>query len=236
MFSVRRSLPRQCEQRRQNWRSTGRNGHFLALRVKTQLCNLGAYLSADTNLLPTFINLGTLAGVYRTPAIHVGVTCVFTNTTATAPYRGAGRPEACYVIESIIDHAALTLGIDRVELRRRNMIAPAALPFKTGLVYTYDSGEFEKNMDQALSMADYAHFEERRAAAAKRGKRRGVGIANTIERAATPPGAETAEIRFDPTGTVTLVVGTTAQGQSHETMYKILLSEKLGLDSWRTWS
>ena len=207
-----------------------RHGTFLGLRVKT-LCNLGAYLSADTNLLPTFVNLGTLAGVYRTPAIHVSVLGVFTNTTATAPYRGAGRPEACYVIESIIDHAALQLGIDRVELRRRNMIPPAALPFKTGLVYTYDSGEFEKNMDQALAMADYAHFEERRAASAKRGKRRGIGIANTIERAATPPGAETAEIRFDPTGTVTLIVGTTAQGQSHETMYKILLSEKLGLDS-----
>ena len=207
-----------------------KDGRFLALRVRT-LCNLGAYLSSDTNLLPTFVNLGTLAGVYRTPAIHVSVLGVFTNTTATAPYRGAGRPEACYVIESIIDHAALALDMDRIELRRRNVIPSAALPFKTGLVYTYDSGEFEKNMDQALAMADYAHFEERRAAAAKRGKRRGIGIANTIERAATPPGAETAEIRFDPTGTATLAVGTTAQGQSHETMYKIILSETLGLDS-----
>jgi len=206
-----------------------KDGIFLALRVKT-LANLGAYLSADTNLLPTFSNLGTLAGVYRTPAIHVTVLGVFTNTTATAPYRGAGRPEACYVIEGIIDRAARELGIDRIELRRRNVIPPSAMPFKTGLVYTYDCGEFEKNMDEALHRAHYRGFEERRAEARKRGKLRGIGIINAIERAAAPPGAETAEIRFDATGTATLVVGTTAQGQSHETMYKIILSEKLGLD------
>ncbi|HVA14109.1 MAG TPA: xanthine dehydrogenase family protein molybdopterin-binding subunit [Stellaceae bacterium] len=206
------------------------DGKFLALRVKT-LANLGAYLSADTNLLPTFANLGTLAGVYKTPAIHVTVLGVFTNTTATAPYRGAGRPEACYVIEGIIDRAARELGIDRVALRRRNMIPPSAMPFKTGLVYTYDSGEFEACMDEALAGADHAGFEQRRAAAKKRGKLLGLGIANAIERAAAPPGAETAEIRFDATGSVTLVVGTTAQGQSHETMYKIILSDKLGIDS-----
>ncbi len=206
-----------------------KDGNFLALRVKT-LASLGAYLSADTNLLPTFANLGTLAGVYRTPAIHVSVLGVFTNATATAPYRGAGRPEACYVIEGMIDRAARELGLDRVELRRRNIIPPAAMPFKTGLVYTYDCGEFEKIMDMALARADYAGFERRRAEARGRGKLRGFGISNPIERAAAPPGAETAEIRFDPTGSVTLVVGTTAQGQSHETMYKIILSEKLGLD------
>jgi aerobic carbon-monoxide dehydrogenase large subunit len=207
-----------------------KDGNFLAMRVKT-LANLGAYLSADTNLLPTFANLGTLAGVYKTPAIHVTVLGVFTNTTATAPYRGAGRPEACYVIEGIIDRAARELDIDRIELRRRNLIPPAAMPFKTGLVYTYDSGEFEACMDEALAAADYAGFEKRRAEAKKRGKLLGLGVANAIERAAAPPGAETAEIRFDATGSVTLVVGTTAQGQSHETMYKIILCDKLGIDS-----
>jgi carbon-monoxide dehydrogenase large subunit len=206
-----------------------KDGVFLALRVKT-LANLGAYLSSDVNLLPTFTNLGTLAGVYRTPAIHVNVLGVFTNTTATAPYRGAGRPEACYVIEGIIDRAAAELGIDRVELRRRNLIPPSAMPFKTGLTFVYDSGKFEENMDQALARADYAGFEQRRAEAKGRGKLRGFGISNPIERAAAPPGAETAEIRFDATGSVTLVVGTTAQGQGHETMYKIILSDKLGLD------
>ena len=207
-----------------------KDGNFLGLRVKT-LCNLGAYLSADTNLLPTFSNLGTLAGVYKTPAIHVTVLGVFTNTTATAPYRGAGRPEACYVIEGMIDRAAREMGIDRVALRRRNMIPPSAMPFKTGLVYTYDCGEFEKCMDEALDRAGFAGFEQRRAESSTRGKLRGVGIVNPIERAAAPPGAETAEIRFDATGSVTVVVGTTAQGQSHETMYKIIVSDKLGIDS-----
>ena len=207
-----------------------KDGHFLALRVKT-LANLGAYLSADSNLLPTFTNLGTLAGVYKTPAIHVTVLGVFTNTTATAPYRGAGRPEACYVIEGIVDRAAREMGIDRVEIRRRNAIPPSAMPFKTGLVYTYDCGEFEACMDEALANADYAGFEQRRADSKKRGKLRGIGIVNAIERAAAPPGGETAEIRFDATGTVTLAVGTTAQGQSHETMYKIILSDKLGIDT-----
>ncbi|HEY3917929.1 MAG TPA: xanthine dehydrogenase family protein molybdopterin-binding subunit [Stellaceae bacterium] len=207
-----------------------KDGHFLALRVKT-LANLGAYLSADSNLLPTFSNLGTLAGVYRTPAIHVSVLGVFTNTTATAPYRGAGRPEACYVIEGIIDRAARETGIDRIELRRRNLIPPSAMPFKTGLVYTYDCGEFEACMDKALHHADVKGFEARRAEGKKRGKLRGLGVVNAIERAAAPPGGETAEIRFDATGSVTFVTGTTAQGQSHETMYKIILSDKLGIDS-----
>jgi carbon-monoxide dehydrogenase large subunit len=207
-----------------------KDGNFLALRVKT-LANLGAYLSADSNLLPTFSNLGTLAGVYRTPAIHVSVLGVFTNTTATAPYRGAGRPEACYVIEGIIDRAAREMGIDRVELRRRNLIPPSAMPFKTGLVYTYDCGEFEACMDKALHHAKVESFEARRTEAKNRGKLRGLGVVNAIERAAAPPGAETAEIRFDATGSVTFITGTTAQGQSHETMYKIILSDKLGIDT-----
>ena len=207
-----------------------KDGIFLGMRVKT-LANLGAYLSADSNLLPTFSNLGTLAGVYRTPAIHVSVLGIFTNTTATAPYRGAGRPEACYVIEGIIDRAAREMGIDRIELRRRNLIPPSAMPFKTGLVYTYDCGEFEACMDKALHHADAKGFEARRVEAKKRGKLRGLGVVNAIERAAAPPGGETAEIRFDATGSVTFLTGTTAQGQSHETMYKIILSDKLGIDS-----
>ncbi|MGH7034925.1 MAG: xanthine dehydrogenase family protein molybdopterin-binding subunit, partial [Stellaceae bacterium] len=173
-----------------------KDGTFLALRVRTH-ANLGAYLSADSNLLPTFSNLGTLAGVYRTPAIHVTVFGVFTNTTATAPYRGAGRPEACYVIEGIIDRAAREMGIDRIELRRRNLIPPSAMPFKTGLVYTYDCGEFEACMNKALHHASVENFETRRAEAKKRGKLRGLDVVNAIERAAAPPGGETAEIRFD---------------------------------------
>jgi carbon-monoxide dehydrogenase large subunit len=207
-----------------------RDGYFLALRVKT-LCNLGAYVSADVTLMPTFINLGTLAGVYKTPAIHVQMHAIITNTASTASCRGAGRPEACYVIEGIIDRAAKELGIDRAELRRRNMIPATAMPFKTGLVYTYDCGEFEKTMDMTLDMADWRGFEARRAQAVKRGRLRGIGIANPIERAAGPPGAETVEIRYDASGSLTVCVGTTSQGQGHETMYKMLISDSLGADS-----
>ena len=206
------------------------DGKFLALRV-TNYCNLGAYLTSDRTILSTFGNLGTLAGVYTTPAIHVSVWGVFTNTVATATYRGAGRPEACYLIEGIIDRAARETGIDRVELRRRNLIPPSAMPFKTGLIYVYDCGEFEKGLDQALHMADWNGFEKRRAEAKSRGKLRGIGLAIPIERAGAPPGPETTQIRFDPTGTVTLVAGTVSQGQGHETMYKILLSHTLGIDS-----
>lgn len=206
------------------------DGHFLALRVNT-ICNLGAYVSADVTLMPTFINLGTLAGVYRTPAIHVRMVAAITNTASTASCRGAGRPEACYVIEGIIDRAARELSIDRAELRRRNMIPAAAMPFKTGLVFTYDCGEFEKTMDMALAMADWRGFEQRRTEAAARGRLRGIGIANPIERAAGPPGAETVEIRYDASGSLTVCVGTTSQGQGHETMYKLLISDMLGADS-----
>src|ERR687890_823347 len=130
------------------------------------------------------MNLGTLAGVYRTPAIHVDVTAVFTNTNPMRPYRGNGRPEAAYVIERLIDIAARETGIDPVELRRRNLIPPDSMPFKTGLTFTYDCGEFERNMDLALAMADYAGFERRREEAKRCGKLRGIGLSNSIERAA----------------------------------------------------
>ena len=206
------------------------DGNFLALRVHN-LCNLGAYLTSDRTLLSTFGNLGTLAGVYTTPAIHVTVHGVFTNTVATATYRGAGRPEAAYLIEGIIDRAAREMGIDRVDLRRRNIIPADAMPFKTGLVYTYDCGEFEKNMDEAMRLADTAGYESRRRESENRGKLRGLGISNPIERAGAAPGPDTAEIRFDPTGTMTLVVSTKSQGQGHDTMYKILMSHFLGVDS-----
>jgi carbon-monoxide dehydrogenase large subunit len=205
------------------------DGKFLALRVRTA-ANLGAYLTSDRQILSTFSNLGTLAGVYLTPAIYVHVRGVLTNTTATATYRGAGRPEAAYIIERLIDLAARELRKDPAELRRLNTIPPAAMPFKTGLVFTYDCGEFEHNMNEVLRHIDYSGFERRRVESERRGRLRGFGLTNTIERAGQPA-PETAEIRFDPTGTVTLVVGTKSQGQGHETMYKVLLSDRLGIDS-----
>jgi len=203
-----------------------REGTFLGLRVRTTAA-VGAYLQAG---MPMFImNAGTLAGVYRTPAMHADITAVFTNTNPVRPYRGNGRPEAAYVIERLVDLAADQLGIDPAELRRRNTIPADALPFKTGLTFTYDSGEFEKNMDLALKLADYPSFETRRADARKRGKLRGIGISNTIERAGAAS-FEGAEIRFDRSGAVTLFSGSVSHGQGHETIYKQLVCDRLGLD------
>src|SRR5436309_83052 len=174
-------------------------------------------------------NIGTLAGVYRIPAMHADVTAVFTHTNPVRPYRGNGRPEAAYVIERLVDLAADELGIDPSEIRRKNYIPPEAMPFKTGLTFTYDSGEFEKGMDLALKLADFAGFERRRSEARKRGKLRGIGLSNTIERAAAQ-GFEGAEIRFDKSGTVTLLAGSVTQGQGHETIFKQIVCDRLGLD------
>jgi carbon-monoxide dehydrogenase large subunit len=202
------------------------DGTFLGLRVKT-IANLGAYLQAGGQ---TFVgNLGTLAGVYRTAAIHAEVTAVFTHTNPVRPYRGNGRPEAAYVIERLVDLAADELAVDPVELRRRNIIPPEAMPFQTGLTFIYDCGAFERSMDMALDLADAAGFAARRAEARRRGKLRGLGISNTIERAAAP-GFEAAEIRFDRSGTATLLTGAITQGQGHETVFKQILCDRLGLD------
>ena len=160
-----------------------KDGHFLAMRVKT-IAAIGAYL--QNNMPAFFLNAGTLAGTYRTPAIYVDITGVFTNTNPVRPYRGNGRPEAGFVIERMVDIAADELSIDPTELRRRNYISPSQMPFKTGLTFTYDCGEFEKNMDLAMELADFKGFKKRREDSRKRGKLRGIGLSNTIERAAAP--------------------------------------------------
>jgi len=203
-----------------------KDGTFLGLRVHT-VAAIGAYL--QTGMQAFTGNIGTLAGVYRTPAIHADVTAVFTHTNPVRPYRGNGRPEAAYVIERLVDLAADDLAIDPSELRRRNYIVPEAMPFKTGLTFTYDSGEFEKSMNMALELADVAGFERRRAQARARGKLRGIGLSNTIERAAAQ-GFEGAEIRFDKSGAATLLTGSVTQGQGHETIFKQIMCDRLGLD------
>ena len=203
-----------------------RDGTFLGFRVKV-IANLGAYLQTGGNVFVG--NLGTLAGVYRTPAIHADVTGVFTNTNPMRAYRGNGRPEYAYVIERMVDLAASELGVDPVELRRRNLIPPEAMPFKTGLTFTFDCGEFRRGMDLALGFADRAGFAARREEAQRRGKLRGLGVSNSIERAAAP-GFEGAEIRFDRGGGVTLLSGSITQGQGHETIYKQLVCDRLGID------
>ncbi|MEK7372294.1 MAG: xanthine dehydrogenase family protein molybdopterin-binding subunit, partial [candidate division NC10 bacterium] len=202
-------------------------GRFLGLRVRT-LANVGAYVSSDRNLLATFANVVTLVGVYALPAAHVHVSCVFTHTNPTAPYRGAGRPEAIYVIERLIDDAARELGVDPVALRRQNLIASSAMPFRTPLGMTYDCGEFEKSMDEALALADVAGFAARREESRRRGTLRGIAVVNAIERAASP-GPEFAELRFNPGGSATIFMGTKNQGQGHETTFKQILHERLGI-------
>ncbi|MBV8120528.1 MAG: molybdopterin-dependent oxidoreductase, partial [Alphaproteobacteria bacterium] len=204
-----------------------RDGHFLALRARN-ISNIGAYLAPGGIISPT-MHLGGLAGTYTTPAIYVEVSAVFTNTISIGPYRGSGRPEASYIVERLIDTAAREMQIDRAELRRRNTVPASEMPFKTGLVYTLDCGAFGENLERALATADYLAFERRREEAGRRGRLRGIGFANIIEQTSQAQG-ETVMVRLDPGGTVTVIPGSISHGQGHETMYKIVLSDRFGLD------
>jgi carbon-monoxide dehydrogenase large subunit len=168
------------------------------------------------------------SGVYAIPAIHVVSTGVFTNTVPVDAYRGAGRPEAAYALERLIDVAARRLGVTPDELRRRNFIRPAAMPHTTPLGLVYDSGDFGRNMQDALAAADAAGFAARRAESRARGRYRGLGHAVYIEQSGFPPD-EFAELRFDPAGTLTLLMGTQSSGQGHQTAYTQLAAERLGL-------
>ena len=205
------------------------DNRFVALRLN-MLANIGAYVGSDRNLLSPFGQIGTVLGVYAIPKTYINVVGVLSNTNPTAPYRGAGRPEAIYLIERLIDDAARELGVDRVELRRKNMLAPSALPYQSPAGPFYDCGEFEKNLDMALKLADVDGYAARAEESKKRGKLRGLGIVNAIEQAAGPAQPEYAEIRFNPSGTAALLMGTKAQGQGHETMFKQILNERLGID------
>lgn len=207
-------------------------GNFLALKVDL-VANIGAYIAWHGLTVPVN-NLGGLSGVYTTPHIHAHVTGVFSNTQPTSPYRGAGRPEATYAIERAIDIAAQRFSFDRIELRRRNMIAPERMPYKTGFLFTYDSGEFERNMDDALELGDWNGFAARREAAARRGKLAGIGLSNPIEIAGGPitgPWPESADIRFDSTGSVTVTVGTHSHGQGHEITFAQIVGDILGIEA-----
>ncbi|MGH7036172.1 MAG: xanthine dehydrogenase family protein molybdopterin-binding subunit, partial [Stellaceae bacterium] len=191
-----------------------KDGKFLALRVST-IANLGAYLSTFAPAVPTYLYATLLAGTYTTPAIYAEVKAVFTNTVPVDAYRGAGRPEAAYVVEHIVDAAARDLKLSPAELRRRNFIAPTAYPYQTPVALAYDSGDYFTTLEMALKAADYAGFEKRREAAAKRGVLRGVGVATYIEACGVAPSAvagalgaraglyEVAEVRVHPTGSVT---------------------------------
>ncbi len=205
-----------------------KDGKFLALRVRTK-ANLGAYYNADRNAFSAITHIGVLSGTYTTPAIHDEITMVLSNKYFLSPYRGAGRPEAAYVIERMVDQAAREMGIDRIELRRRNTIPAEAMPYKTGFIYTYDSGRFEENLGMALEKADYGGYPARLEMSTADGKLRGIGISNTIELAQGNP-TESSTISFSASGEATLVTGTKGSGQGHETMFKQMLASKLGLD------
>jgi carbon-monoxide dehydrogenase large subunit len=200
---------------------------FTGLSVEI-VANMGAYLSNFAPEIPTFSGAVMHSGVYAIPAIHVVSTGVFTNTVPVDAYRGAGRPEAAYALERLIDVAARRLGVTPDELRRRNFIRPAAMPHTTPLGLVYDSGDFGRNMQDALAAADAAGFAARRAESRARGRYRGLGHAVYIEQSGFPPD-EFAELRFDPAGTLTLLMGTQSSGQGHQTAYTQLAAERLGL-------
>ncbi|MGH7039482.1 MAG: xanthine dehydrogenase family protein molybdopterin-binding subunit [Stellaceae bacterium] len=200
---------------------------FQGLKVET-IANMGAYLSNFAPEIPTMSGGPMLSGVYAIPSIHVGVKGVFTHTVPVDAYRGAGRPEAAYALERLVDFAARRLGVAPDELRRRNFIRPEAMPYKTALGLTYDSGDFRRNLEDALGSAHAADFPARRAAAKSRGRVRGLGFATYIEQSGFPPD-EFAELRFDPAGTLTILMGTQSSGQGHQTAYAQLAAERLGL-------
>ena len=202
-------------------------GKFLALRVR-HLGNMGAYIGAVGANIQTVNLTRCLPGMYDIPRIDIGVCCVFTNTTTTAPYRGAGRPEANYMLERVVDEAARVTGIDPVRLRRRNFIKPKQMPYKTAVGTTIDSGEFEALLDKALALADTDGFKKRRREAGKRGKYRGLGISCMLEHAGGFPLEGTA-LTFP--GGEKLVLGLNVQstGQGHATVFIPMLAQRLGI-------
>ena len=194
-----------------------KNGIFLGIRVSS-LGNVGAYLSQFGAMIPTMAGCGMLCGAYRIPAAAVDVKVVFTNTAPVDAYRGAGRPEAAYVVERLVEKAALEVGISSVELRRRNFIRPSDFPYKTALGPVYDCGRYEELMDAALKRADIAGLKERRAAAKTRGVLRGAGISYYVE-ACSGGNGEQPQMRFEKDGRLTILIGTQSNGQGHETVY-----------------
>lgn len=216
------------------------NGQFLAFKVKTT-ANMGAYLSTFASSVPTYLYGTLLAGQYRTPAIYVEVDSVFTNTAPVDAYRGAGRPEATYLVERIVTKAAIELGKDPAELRRQNFIRTDEFPYETPVALTYDIGDYEASLDKALELSDYDGFAARKASAAARGKLRGIGLSCYIEACGLAPsqvagalGAgvglwESGEVRVNPTGSVSVLTGSHSHGQGHETTFAQLVADKLGV-------
>jgi carbon-monoxide dehydrogenase large subunit len=215
-----------------------KNGKFLALKVDT-VANLGAYLSTLGSVVPTVLNATLLAGQYATPKIHCQVKAVFTNTAPVDAYRGAGRPEAAYVVERIVETAATELGIDPADIRRRNFIRE--FPYATPVGLTYDTGDYEATLNRALELADVQGFAARRRASEAKGLKRGIGYSCYIEACGLAPSSvagalgaragffEAGEVRVHPTGKVTVFTGTHSHGQGHETTFAQVVADKLGI-------
>src|SRR3954468_24802239 len=213
-------------------------GHFLALKVNTT-ASMGAYLSTFASCIPTILYATLLAGQYTTPAIHCEVTAAFTNTAPVDAYRGAGRPEATYVVERIVHQAAVEMGIAQDELRRRNFIR--TFPYQTPVALNYDTGDYDATLDEAMRMADVEGFAARQAQSKARGKLRGIGYASYIEACGLAPsniagalGAraglyEAGEVRVNPTGSVTVFTGSHSHGQGHETTFAQIVADRLGM-------
>jgi len=217
------------------------SGKFLGLREKTY-ANMGGYLSTLAPLIPTYLHSTLMAGVYTTPMIYSNIIAVFTNTVPVDAYRGAGRPEATYILERLVDRAAREMGIDQVEIRRKNFIQPDQFPYQTPVALEYDSGDYEATLASALKGADVDGFEARKAEAAKNGKLRGLGYSTYIEACGAAPSAiagalgaraglyESANVRVHPTGSITVFTGSHSHGQGHETAFAQLVSEQIGVD------
>ncbi len=216
------------------------NGKFLALKVDT-IANLGAYLSTFSTAVPTYLYATLLAGQYATPVIYCNVKAVLSNTAPVDAYRGAGRPEASYVIERLVEKAARETNVDPAELRKRNFIPPDAFPYQTPVALTYDSGQYQLALDEAMKMIDYKGFAARRQSSEANGKLRGIGFSAYIEACGIAPSAvvgslgagiglwESAQVRFTPTGTVAVYTGSHSHGQGHDTTFSQLVSELLGV-------
>jgi carbon-monoxide dehydrogenase large subunit len=204
-----------------------KKGRFLAVRI-TGFGNMGAYLSPVAPLMPSLNIVKNTVSVYRTPLIEVSSRCVFTNTPPVTAYRGAGRPEGNYYMERLIDVAAREMGIDRIELRRRNLVQPSEIPYSAASGMVYDSGDFPGILEEAVALADLPGFPARREKSAAAGKLRGLGITSYLEVTA-PPGPEMGGLRFEADGTVTIITGTLDYGQGHATPFAQVLHENLGI-------
>jgi aerobic carbon-monoxide dehydrogenase large subunit len=209
-----------------------RDGKFLALRVRTRV-GIGAYASTYAAIIATNNTKNCLSSVYAIPAIHIGVKMVLTNAAPLGPYRGAGRPEAIYVLERLIDEASRKLRIERTELRRRNLIPPSAMPYKAPSGQTYDSGEFEAVLDKALALADWKGFGARRAASERAGRLRGIGLCCFLEVAGGSPLSEVADLRLGADGSVVVRTGAQAMGQGQMTTLPLILSKLLQVEASR---